>query len=329
MRRSALPSRCRPPWRRLARTDRPTFKRLALVRFSLVRTSRSPTRRVPARRSRTWRRLPQALRDAEEKDGRTGNGLVRALVLTPTSELAQQVLSVAKQLAANGVPFRSTIITGEHKWRTQAKCADKGMELIIATPGRLRAHLEAEDEEGNANPSFSLDALSHLVLDEADLLFEDEDFDDTWACLRERLPSTTSTSFVTATLPEWLVERVRQELPLVQVLRGKQLHTTAVGVRETLIDCSAVNGRAATAIRAFSSRPRPWCASCRRSRRAACWSLATRSSRAAASRTFEARRQARAVQRARLPRRHPGRGTQEDVGRLHGSFRQRLSAWLR
>ena len=111
--------------------------------------------------------LVQRLRQTEREQGRTPGGHVRALVLVPTSELAQQVLSVAKALAAGGAPFRSTIITGEHKWATQRKCADKGMELIVATPGRLKSHLEAEQ-----GPSFALDSAITLVLDEADLLFE-------------------------------------------------------------------------------------------------------------------------------------------------------------
>lgn len=175
--------------------------------------------------------IVQHLRQAEETLGRAPGSHVRALVLTPTSELAQQVLSVAKALSANGVPFRSSIITGEHKWRTQAKCAQNGLELLIATPGRLAAHVE----EG----SFSLAMASRVVLDEADLLFEDEDFEETWQLLRERLPDTASTAFVTATMPDWLIQRVQEELPLVQVLKGRNLHRTGVGVQETIVDCSA------------------------------------------------------------------------------------------
>ena len=106
--------------------------------------------------------LVQLLRDAEQSSGRTADGHVRAIVLTPTSELAQQVLSVAKRLAAGGAPFRSSIITGEHKWRTQAKCAERGLELLVCTPGRLRAHLLAEPA-----PTFSLASCQRVVLDEA------------------------------------------------------------------------------------------------------------------------------------------------------------------
>ena len=177
--------------------------------------------------------IVQSLRALETSTGRTPNGHIRALVLTPTSELSQQVLKVAKTLSAGGVPVRSSIITGEHKWRTQARCADQGLELLVCTPGRLRAHLQAEP-----SPSFSLASCRHLVLDEADLLFEDEDFASTWRVLRALLPARVSTALVTATLPEWMVNQVQQELPLLRVIRGPTLHRTGAGVREKVIDCS-------------------------------------------------------------------------------------------
>ena len=177
--------------------------------------------------------IVQSLRQLEASEGRTADKRVRALILTPTSELAQQVLSVAKSLSSAGVPLRSSIITGEHKWRTQARCAERGLELLVATPGRLRAHLQAEPA------SFSLADTRHVVLDEADLLLEDDDFDQTWEVLREALPDAAATAFVTATLPNWLVERVQSELPLIKQLQGPALHRTGVGVREQIIDCSA------------------------------------------------------------------------------------------
>lgn len=105
--------------------------------------------------------LVQAIRAAEASVGRTPNGEVRALVLTPTSELAQQVLAVAKEIAAAGAPFRSSIITGEHKWRTQAKVAERGIELLVCTPGRLRAHLQAEVRQLFA-PALACGLLQHF-----------------------------------------------------------------------------------------------------------------------------------------------------------------------
>lgn len=182
--------------------------------------------------------LVQRLRQTEKAQGRTPHGHVRALVLVPTAELAQQVVCVAKTLAAGGAPFRSTIITGEHKWATQRKCAASGMELIVATPGRLASHLDAEQ-----GPSFELDSVQTIVLDEADLHFEDEDFDAFWADLRERLPASASTTFVTATLAPWVVSAIQHDFPLVRLLKGKTLHKTGAGVREKLVDCSAGDKR--------------------------------------------------------------------------------------
>lgn len=70
-----------------------------------------------------------------EREGVLGMGCFRI------DTAGSQVLAVAKALSAAGARFRSTIITGEHKWATQRKCAENGMELIVATPGRSAAPL--------------------------------------------------------------------------------------------------------------------------------------------------------------------------------------------
>jgi len=139
---------------------------------------------------------------------------------------------VAKGLAAGGVPFRSTIITGEHKWATQRRCADKGLELLIATPGRLHAHLMAE------TPSFSLSAVQRVVLDEVDILYDDVDFDALWADMRLMMPPRAAHAFVTATLPPYVLQAIKRDFPLVKLVKGPGLHTTRQGVREKLVDCS-------------------------------------------------------------------------------------------
>ena len=268
--------------------------------------------------------IVQHVREAEAASGRTPGASVRALVLTPTSELAQQVLGVAKALSANGAPFRSSIITGEHKWRTQAKCAERGLELLVCTPGRLRAHLE----EG----SFSLALTSRVVLDEADLLFEDEDFEETWLALREALPDTASTAFVTATLPAWLIQRVQEELPLVKILKGNSLHRTGAGVQETIVDCSAgerVRGDGDAGFRlkgaALSQQLRPPGAAHPR--------LLQHHRVVPPRRELSAAQgQARhAVRGLGFPRGHPGRGTQADARSLQRAGRggRRGSRWWR
>lgn len=177
--------------------------------------------------------IVQKLRQVEQQEGPTPGGKVRALVLAPTAELCQQVVKVAKAIAREGLPFRTKIITGEHPWATQKRAADDGIELLVGTPGRIKNHLEADP------PSFDLSLCGNVVLDEADLLFQDEDFEETWMVLRDLLPTKTSQAFVTATLPEWLVSRLKEDNPLLKVLKGKNLHRTAAGVTEKQIDCGA------------------------------------------------------------------------------------------
>lgn len=175
----------------------------------------------------------QRLRELERREGKTPPGQVRAIVLVPTAELAQQVLRVAKALSAGGAPFRSTIVTGEHKWGTQRKALAAGVELVVATPGRLRSHLNAEQA------SLQLGGLAHLVLDEADVLYGDDDFAAVWDELRGALPPRAAVAFVTATLTPAAQQAIEAQFPLVERRRGRGLHRTAQGVAEKLIDCSA------------------------------------------------------------------------------------------
>jgi len=158
---------------------------------------------------------------------------VRALVILPTAELAQQVVKVARSLSQGGAPFRSAIITGEHGWGTQKRAAAQGLELLVSTPGRLAAHVGADP------PSFSLRDVRHVVLDEVDVLFEDADFEETWRQLRAALPPRAAHAFVTATLPPPVEEAVLRQFPLARMLKGPGLHQTRAGVRQRLIDCSA------------------------------------------------------------------------------------------
>jgi len=86
-----------------------------------------------------------------------------ALVLTPTRELAAQVHGVARGLA-NGLPLRLALVTGGVPEQPQIRALREGTELVVATPGRLLAHLR----EG----AVRMMGVQTLVLDEADQLFD-------------------------------------------------------------------------------------------------------------------------------------------------------------
>lgn len=88
---------------------------------------------------------------------------VRALVLTPTRELAAQVADSVRDYGKY-LPFRAAVIYGGVSINTQIAKLRKGVDIIVATPGRLLDHLQ----QGTVD----LSAVELLVLDEADRMLD-------------------------------------------------------------------------------------------------------------------------------------------------------------
>lgn len=88
---------------------------------------------------------------------------VRALVLTPTRELAAQVADSVRDYGKY-LPFRAAVIYGGVSINTQIAKLRKGVDVIVATPGRLLDHLQ----QGTVD----LSAVELLVLDEADRMLD-------------------------------------------------------------------------------------------------------------------------------------------------------------
>ncbi|MCW2311581.1 superfamily II DNA/RNA helicase [Rhodoferax antarcticus] len=88
---------------------------------------------------------------------------VRALVLLPTRELADQV---AEQVALYGkyTNLRSTVVFGGIDMKPQTAELKKGVEVLVATPGRLLDHIEAKN--------CVLNQVEYVVLDEADRMLD-------------------------------------------------------------------------------------------------------------------------------------------------------------
>ncbi|MFC5480085.1 DEAD/DEAH box helicase [Massilia suwonensis] len=88
---------------------------------------------------------------------------VRALVLTPTRELAVQVADNVKAYAQH-TPLRSTVVFGGMDMKGQTTILKGGVEIVIATPGRLLDHIEQKN--------VSLAQVQMLVMDEADRMLD-------------------------------------------------------------------------------------------------------------------------------------------------------------
>jgi ATP-dependent RNA helicase RhlE len=88
---------------------------------------------------------------------------VRALILTPTRELAVQVAENVKAYAQH-TPLRSTVVFGGMDMKGQTVILKAGVEIVIATPGRLLDHVEQKN--------ISLGQVQMLVMDEADRMLD-------------------------------------------------------------------------------------------------------------------------------------------------------------
>ena len=88
---------------------------------------------------------------------------VRALVLLPTRELADQVAQQVK-LYAKYTNLRSAVVFGGMDMKPQTLELKKGVEVLVATPGRLLDHIEAKNAV--------LNQVEYVVLDEADRMLD-------------------------------------------------------------------------------------------------------------------------------------------------------------
>ena len=88
---------------------------------------------------------------------------VRALILTPTRELADQVADNVKAYAQH-TPLRSTVVFGGMDMKPQTVILKGGVEIVIATPGRLLDHVEQKN--------INLGQVQMLVMDEADRMLD-------------------------------------------------------------------------------------------------------------------------------------------------------------
>jgi ATP-dependent RNA helicase RhlE len=98
-----------------------------------------------------------------KKSMQKGKRPVRALVLTPTRELAAQVGESVKTYGKH-LPLRSTIIFGGVNIKPQINALQNGVDIVIATPGRLLDHANQKN--------IDLSNVELLVLDEADRMLD-------------------------------------------------------------------------------------------------------------------------------------------------------------
>ncbi|GCB62811.1 hypothetical protein scyTo_0009584 [Scyliorhinus torazame] len=126
----------------------------------------------------------------------------RALILTPTRELALQTMKFTKELG-KFAGFKTALILGGDKMEDQFEALHENPDIIIGTPGRLM-HVAVE-------MNLKLHNVEYVVFDEADRLFE-MGFAEHLQEIIRRLPDSRQTLLFSATLPKQLVEFARAGL---------------------------------------------------------------------------------------------------------------------
>ncbi|XP_036625149.1 ATP-dependent RNA helicase DDX54 [Trichosurus vulpecula] len=126
----------------------------------------------------------------------------RALILSPTRELALQTMKFTKELG-KFTGLKTALILGGDKMEDQFAALHENPDIIIATPGRLM-HVAVE-------MNLKLQSVQYAVFDEADRLFE-MGFAEQLQEIIGRLPEDHQTVLFSATLPKLLVEFARAGL---------------------------------------------------------------------------------------------------------------------
>ncbi|MDL1944961.1 DEAD/DEAH box helicase [Chloroflexi bacterium CFX2] len=129
-------------------------------------------------------------------------GMPRALIVTPTRELAEQIHQVTKTLSA-GTGLRSATIYGGVGADRQIKALRAGVEILVATPGRLLDLIQQRHAKMNR--------IEILVLDEADRMFDMGFLPDVRRIIKA-VPAERQTMLFSATFPPEVEQLASQSL---------------------------------------------------------------------------------------------------------------------
>lgn len=161
---------------------------------------------------------------------RNGTGVI---VVSPTRELALQIFGVARELMEKHSQTFGIVIGGANR-RAEAEKLAKGVNLLIATPGRLLDHL-------HNTQGFIFKNLKSLIIDEADRILE-VGFEDEMRSIIKILPTDRQTMLFSATQTTKVEDLARISLkpgPLYINVDYRKEHSTVEGLEQGYVICDS------------------------------------------------------------------------------------------
>lgn len=147
----------------------------------------------------------------------------QVLVLTPTRELALQVAEAVQTYARHLKGFQVLPVYGGQNMGQQLRQLQRGVHLVVGTPGRIQDHLR--------RGTLKLDRLSSVVVDEADEMLKMGFIDDVEAIL-EHAPKDRQTALFSATMPNEVLKIARRHLRDPVEIRIKSKTSTVATISQ-------------------------------------------------------------------------------------------------
>lgn len=151
-------------------------------------------------------------------------GKTRALVLTPTRELALQIVEQLNAIATH-TPVTAAAVIGGVSMGPQEHALRSGFDVIVATPGRLLDHMRS--------PYAKMDALEFLVLDEGDRMLDMGFLPEIRKLLRI-IPARRQTLFFSATIPAPIAQLSAEMLSNPVRINIQRQAAPAVGITQAI-----------------------------------------------------------------------------------------------
>ena len=206
----------------------PTLQRIAVEKPGETEKPDAKERNTADKRTATAER--SAKHNAKRGDDKR-NAYPRALIITPTRELAAQIDAVAKSVCAS-TGQQTVVVTGGARYKHQITALQKGCDVLVATPGRLIDLLEKKHT--------SLKNIQVLVLDEADRML-DMGFWPSVHRIMEQLPKAHQTLLFSATLPASITSTIDALLKDPERIEIARTGQTAATIEQHL--CSVTQGQ--------------------------------------------------------------------------------------